>query len=70
LYDLRNDPDEFRNLAGNKEAAPALEELQKVLSGWMEDTNDFLPPVGRNFVSNTGQAPGLERLLNGYLDSQ
>lgn len=67
LYDLQNDPHEFHNLAGTKEAAQALEEFQKALHVWMEDTNDFLPPVLRNFMSNAGPAPGLETLLNGYL---
>jgi len=67
LYDLQNDPNEFRNLAGSQEAASALEELQKALTAWMEETNDFLPPVWRNFMSNAGPPPGLERLLNGYL---
>ncbi|MFB3828640.1 MAG: sulfatase [Bryobacteraceae bacterium] len=67
LYDLESDPGEFRNLAEDQGAGSVLRELQKALSAWMEDTNDFLPPVSRNFLSNAGEATGLDKLLNGYL---
>ncbi|MCX6588081.1 MAG: sulfatase [Acidobacteria bacterium] len=44
IYDLADDPDEFRNLAGRPEHAAIQVELQKKLAEWMEQTYDFLPP--------------------------
>ena len=40
LYDLRNDPYEFRNLAGDPEYGEILEKLRKALMTWRRKTND------------------------------
>lgn len=44
LYDLENDPNEFHNLADQKEHYALREELKRRLSDWMHDTFDSLPP--------------------------
>lgn len=41
LYDLETDPDELTNRADELNVKA---ELQHVLSDWMKETNDFLPP--------------------------
>lgn len=45
LYDLKNDPNEFHNLATDPAHADVLHELMRKLSDWMHDTYDFLPPA-------------------------
>ena len=40
LYDLENDPNEFRNLSDDPEYQDKLEELKKVLKQWQIDTKD------------------------------
>lgn len=40
LYDLENDPDEIRNLAGDPAYAGILAEYRKVLDRWIKDTGD------------------------------
>ena len=42
LYDLENDPYEFRNLAGESAHAPKLAELKAQLAGWRRRTGDPL----------------------------
>jgi len=54
LYDLVNDPNEFDNLAGLSSSRKIVQDLTLLLSRWMQDTYDFLPPG----VDFTG---GLER---------
>lgn len=54
LYDLRNDPDEFHNLADDPAHAALRIELQRKLSDWMHDTSDYLPPC----YPRQGQAGG------------
>lgn len=44
LYDLDEDPNEFRNLAAESRMAEVVGDLQGKLSRWMQETNDFLPP--------------------------
>lgn len=44
LYDLQNDPGENTNLAQDPAHQQTLQKLQQLLSRWMSDTNDFLPP--------------------------
>ena len=44
LYDLQKDPEEFTNLAENPAYSSVANDLQKLLSAWMHETNDFLPP--------------------------
>ena len=45
LYDLKNDPYEVRNLAGNTEYSDKLIELRKALAGWQLEIGDkgFIP---------------------------
>ena len=43
LYDLRNDPREFDNLAGRKEAAAIEHDLKATLQEWMIRERDFIP---------------------------
>ena len=40
LYDLKKDPDQLRNIAGNPEYAPALERLKKDLFSRLEASAD------------------------------
>jgi N-sulfoglucosamine sulfohydrolase len=40
LYDLKNDPDEIRDLAGNPEHRAELERLYAALRQWVRDTED------------------------------
>lgn len=42
LYDLQNDPHEFRNLAAIPEHAATLSELSQALMQWRQETNDPL----------------------------
>jgi len=44
LYDLEADPGEWNNLAADPAHRERVEELQKALGQWMNETNDFLPP--------------------------
>lgn len=60
FYDLENDPGEWNNLAGNPEYDSLITEYQKVLSEWMNETNDFLPPPQGAFPESSG--------LNGKYD--
>ncbi len=45
LYDLREDPGEFNNLAESPAHREVLTDLLARLSNWMHDTYDFLPPA-------------------------
>jgi arylsulfatase A-like enzyme len=51
LYDLERDPGERKNLAGDPALADTLHKLQEMLSRWMNETNDFLPPPLEIFQS-------------------
>ncbi len=42
LYDLKNDPLELNNLAGNPECETICRELDEKISGWMHATDDYL----------------------------
>jgi len=44
LYDLDNDPGEFRNLAGKEDFEDVTRDLLDRLSLWIKRTNDFVPP--------------------------
>jgi hypothetical protein len=43
LYDLKNDPLELRNLAGNMSTREIEDTLRKTLEAWMIHESDFLP---------------------------
>ena len=47
LYDLREDPNEFHNLASSRAHQEVLEDLKSRLGRWMEETYDYLPPAGQ-----------------------
>jgi N-sulfoglucosamine sulfohydrolase len=44
FYDLQTDPNEMNNLAGDSKNKTELIHLQELLSRWMINTHDFLPP--------------------------
>src|ERR1035437_59480 len=43
LYDIKADPQELNNLAGNPKYADTLKELRGRLEGWRRETSDFIP---------------------------
>lgn len=45
LYDLKEDPDEFYNVATSRTHAEALQDMKQRLGAWMHATYDFLPPA-------------------------
>jgi N-sulfoglucosamine sulfohydrolase len=56
LYDLKRDPSEFTNLAGNKDAAAIERELKAALQEWMILQRDFMPlPVPPKRGGNRGE---------------
>lgn len=57
LYDVRADPHEFRNLAGEAKYAETLAQLRAKLAQWTKDTNDVKPPrrTPDEFDRQTGQ---------------
>jgi arylsulfatase A-like enzyme len=44
MYDLETDPNEFVNLANDPKHAATRVKLQQLLSRWMHETSDYLPP--------------------------
>jgi arylsulfatase A-like enzyme len=57
LYDLKEDPDEFNNLANDTEYSCILKELRDRLWNWMEENKDPIlegpiPVPGRGFVQD------------------
>jgi len=55
LYDLERDPGETKNLAGDPALADTVRKLQEMLSRWMANTNDFLPPPLEIFEGEESQ---------------
>lgn len=49
FYDLEKDPGEWNNLAKDLKYQPLIQQYQKALGQWMNDTHDFLPAPGRSF---------------------
>ena len=74
LYNLKEDPYQFVNLAGNKKYAKRLKEMKKALMEWMENTDDpravsdtdiwdTYPYYGKGGVANgKGNAKKTERM--------
>jgi len=54
LYDIQHDPGEFNNLADDPAHEDVLNKLLKLLSDWMHDTYDYLPPA----LPRPGEPPG------------
>lgn len=42
LYDLKEDPNEFKNIASNPESAPILKDLRAQMNRWQDETADFM----------------------------
>lgn len=49
LYDLNSDRMEMNNLAEESDHEKRVQNLQEVLSDWMLETDDYLPPLERAF---------------------
>ena len=60
LYDLENDPYEFKNLSGDKDHQAILERLKKQLFAWQDKTNDPLrhPDVLQQYIDEIITAIG------------
>ncbi|MGH8020173.1 MAG: sulfatase family protein [Opitutaceae bacterium] len=60
LYDLRADPDQTRNLAGDPGARETLEFLRSVLDRWTTETGDTVPthPTKPDTIYETGKKYG------------
>lgn len=66
LFDLRNDPDEMRNLADDPAQAGRVEHFMALMRGWQANLGDMAPltaasPQPATFTLPTGEA--LEKLL-------
>jgi arylsulfatase len=55
LYDVKRDPQQLRNLAGDPAAADALAELRTALDRWTEETGDTVPKNLTPTVPLTGR---------------
>ena len=60
LYDLENDPYEFKNLSGDRDHQVILERLKKQLFAWQDKTNDPLrhPDVLQQYIDEIITAIG------------
>ena len=64
FYDLKNDPNEFKNLADDAAVAVERDAMLLALDQWMRDSNDFLPPP-----ATFPQIKSVEKItLHGQLD--
>jgi arylsulfatase A-like enzyme len=59
LYDLRADPWELQNVAGQPAYAEAMRELTSALERWIESTDDF-PATYRTRDDNTDRVTGVQ----------
>ncbi len=66
LYDLREDPWEMRNLAGDDSHAATLAKLRSVLNGWIEHTGDR----GRDFEDAARYGSDMAVYLKGQKGEQ
>ena len=57
LYDVKNDPDEAKNLAKSPKFASELARLQQTLEQWQTSTNDF-PSSRRRRADNVNRVTG------------
>ncbi len=57
LYDIIQDPDSFKNLAGNQKYASTLVEMRSALDNWIKQTDDKIPdnPTPDKFDRQTGK---------------
>jgi hypothetical protein len=44
MFDLKNDPDELKNIIGEPRRLELADEMRSRLVGWMWDTDDYLQP--------------------------
>jgi len=65
FYDLQNDHGEWDNLAEKPEYKQLVKEYQNVLSDWMNETNDFLPPPEKSFGGSVNYDSKGINTLNG-----
>jgi N-sulfoglucosamine sulfohydrolase len=72
LYDLENDPDEFKNLAGTPELAEVQASLVRSLQDWRRDTEDPLldPAQMQSFLQDGMQAVDTPTMISLLLDKQ
>jgi arylsulfatase A-like enzyme len=61
LYDLKNDPWELTNLAGDPSHAKALQKMRKALNEWIRETKDN----GQNVESMTMYDSDMQLYLDG-----
>ncbi|GAB4141605.1 MAG: sulfatase-like hydrolase/transferase [Planctomycetaceae bacterium] len=61
LFDLKNDPLELHNLAGNKEQAARVEKMMAQLADWQKKLGDKLPLTTKNPVSEKIDLTGRKR---------
>lgn len=54
LYDLESDPGEFNNRADDPALSEVRRELEYMLSDWMHETRDFLPPLWQGYPAKNG----------------
>lgn len=66
LYDLKEDPWELRNLAGNSESAKVLAKLRGILEGWIAATGD----QGQTFESEAAYGADMAVYLRGNQGEQ
>lgn len=57
LYDLKADPDQFHNLAGDPKYAAVLDQMRQALSTWTKETHDVPPDwaITDEFDRETGK---------------
>lgn len=58
VYDLREDPEEFENVAGTPEYDATIDSLTQVLHRWKQETGDF-PPTVRTRADHTDRVTGV-----------
>jgi len=57
LYNIKEDPEEFNNLAGDRKYRNIIRKMHKKLDEWMHETDDF-PPNKRRRLDGTDRVSG------------